>query len=286
LQNWQKFCSERQIHSDSASVLDGLEYLQSLVDLDRGYSAVNTARSALSTVLVIAGVPFGQHSDVKVFMKGVYNLKPPMPRYTSTWDVDVVLRLLKSWAPASKLPMDKLTKKLVVLILLVTGQRPQIFNGLRVDNMDIQPTYYEFVVENKYLKQGRLGFKLDPIRMRKYAPDRRLCVHHYLCLYLERTLTRRGIDKRLVITTKKPYGPASVNTISKWVKLVLQEAGVDAHLGRPGSVRHASTSKAYAKAVPLEDILKAGGWKAQSVFGKYYNKPVHKESVFADQVLS
>jgi hypothetical protein len=128
-----------------------------------------------------------------------------------------VLHLLKSWAPASKLPMEKLTMKLVVLVLLVSGQRPQIFNGLQVDSMDIQPAYYEFVVDNKYLKQGRLCYKLDPLWLKKYVPDRRLCVHHYLRLYLERKLMRKGTDEQLVITTRKPYGPALVNTISKWV---------------------------------------------------------------------
>jgi hypothetical protein len=55
--------------------------------------------------------------------------------------------LLRSSAEAIKLPKDKLTRKLVSLVLMVTGQRPQIFYGLWVDSMDIHPGYYEFVIE-------------------------------------------------------------------------------------------------------------------------------------------
>jgi hypothetical protein len=71
-----------------------------------------------------------------------------------------------------KAPIDKLMKKLVVLILLVTRQRPQIFNVLQVDSMDIQPPYYKFVVENKCLKKRHLGYKLGPLRLKKWALDR------------------------------------------------------------------------------------------------------------------
>ena len=55
------------------------------------YSAIGTARSALSFVLPrYSCVSFGEYFLVKKFMKGVYNVKTPSPRYHATWDVRVV----------------------------------------------------------------------------------------------------------------------------------------------------------------------------------------------------
>ena len=53
------------------------------------YSTVNTARSMLSFVLELninSSLPAGQLPIVKRFMKGIYELRPSLPRYTATWD--------------------------------------------------------------------------------------------------------------------------------------------------------------------------------------------------------
>ena len=60
----------------------GINFLAELVDSGMGYSAVNTARSALSTILVVhESLTFGMHPLVKRFLKGVYEQKPSLPRY-------------------------------------------------------------------------------------------------------------------------------------------------------------------------------------------------------------
>ena len=61
-----------------------------------GYSGINTARSALSSVLKpVDGMTFGAQESVKRFLKGVYEARPSNPRYTETWDVSKVLNYLK-----------------------------------------------------------------------------------------------------------------------------------------------------------------------------------------------
>ena len=65
-----------------------------------GYSAIGTHRSALSSILQVPGVPkIGEHVLVSRFMKGVFNLRPPQPRYSHTWDVNKLLMYLKSLGP-------------------------------------------------------------------------------------------------------------------------------------------------------------------------------------------
>ena len=95
---------------------------------------------------------------------------------------------------------------------------------------------------------------------------------------MRRTLHRRGKFKQLFLTFRKPYAPASLNTMSRWVKEVLPEAGVDTGVYKPRSTRHAATSKAYEGGVPLGEIMKQAGWSTSCMFAKYYHKPILRPS--------
>ena len=82
-----------------------------------GYSALNTARSALSNRSIIifeGGHTVGTNPLVKRYMKGVFNLRPTKPRYSYTWDVSVVLQYLDTLMPLESLDLKMLTLKLVV----------------------------------------------------------------------------------------------------------------------------------------------------------------------------
>ena len=61
---------------------------------------------------------------IRRFFKGVFHLRPPRPRYDTTWDVEVVFTHLESWWPLESIPLSRLTKKLVTLLALV-AQRVQ-----------------------------------------------------------------------------------------------------------------------------------------------------------------
>ena len=65
--------------------------------LGLGYSAINTARSALSSVIMLGhNTTFGEHPLVTRFLKGIFELKPSLPRYSVIWDVGTVLKYLQS----------------------------------------------------------------------------------------------------------------------------------------------------------------------------------------------
>lgn len=56
------------------------------------YSAINTAHSALSSVITLKdGVKFGEYPLVVRCMKGIFELKPASLKYTEIWDVNIVL---------------------------------------------------------------------------------------------------------------------------------------------------------------------------------------------------
>ena len=69
----------------------------------------------------------------------------------------------------------------------------------------------------------------------------------YLSVYIERTTTIRSSSK-LFVSTVKPHGPVSKDTISRWVKASLRLAGIDTAVFKPHSTRAAATSAADKKA--------------------------------------
>ncbi len=287
IRKWNFYCTTHHINSNSATVTQGLDFLAELFNEGtRGYSALNTARSALSLVIILpGGVSFGKHPDVVQFMKGVYNMKPSVPRYIDTWNPDTVLTLLAKWSPAHRLSLQLLTYKTIVLILLVTGQRPQIIPNLSVEKMDIGGSSYKFQLSHTQVKQGRQNYKVEPLVLKKYAPNKHLCVYHYLSAYLERTITIRGKVKSVFLTTRRPFVTPSTDTVGRWVKKVLRHSGVNTHTYGAGSTRAASTSKAKRQGLNIDHILKAGGWSRKSTFQTYYNKPLCSKNKFADVVL-
>ena len=119
---WQCWCLGRTIDPFSASVTDFVNFLSSLFMEGLQYRSINTAGSAVSvTHTQVDGVPIGKHPLVTRLMKGVYNSRPPAPRYSSSWDVGQVTTYLKSMGPSPSL--KHLTLKLAMLMALVEASR-------------------------------------------------------------------------------------------------------------------------------------------------------------------
>ena len=108
----------RKIDLIYTNITDALEFLATMFDQKLSYSSINSACSTLSTILQTSSncnYTFGEHPDVKRFMKGVYQNRPPMPRYNKTWYVNVVLQYLQGMGKATELSIKELTLKLVML---------------------------------------------------------------------------------------------------------------------------------------------------------------------------
>lgn len=99
LKRWEQFYQSKGINRLDASVENGIDFLATLFTSGLGYSAINTARSAMSSVLILPNMTFGTHPLVARFLKGVFELKPSLPRYSSIRDVSVVLQHLRSLGP-------------------------------------------------------------------------------------------------------------------------------------------------------------------------------------------
>ena len=94
LKKWISFCSTQDHQPLERNDLLCLEFLRRLLKFNYSYSAINSARSALSCIF--DNPPFGELPLVTRFMKSVYNIKPHQPRYHKTWDVSTVLKYLEN----------------------------------------------------------------------------------------------------------------------------------------------------------------------------------------------
>ena len=96
-QKWQNFCTQRQIDHIRPSVVPVLDFLTALYQQGLTYNAINTARSAMSNYVTLEdGTCVEKHLRVSRLMKGIFQEKPPRPKYTEIWDVSIVLAYLQS----------------------------------------------------------------------------------------------------------------------------------------------------------------------------------------------
>ena len=92
IQQWIEFCDKQESDFLHPSVAKVLDFLTMLYKKGLSYTAVNTARSALSSLLSLPdGSTIGKHLLVSRLLKGIFQNRPPQPRYSTVWDVNTVL---------------------------------------------------------------------------------------------------------------------------------------------------------------------------------------------------
>ncbi|KAK3100038.1 hypothetical protein FSP39_013771 [Pinctada imbricata] len=131
------FCDQFKFDPFESSVNNVVNFLQMLVDEGLGYSAINTARSAISSVI----------------------------------------------------------------------------------KMDVKIKY------NSRLKTTRPGFHVCDVVIQAYK-ESELCLVKTLNHYIDRTRSIRS-DNKLFIATVKPHKSVTRDTISRWIKLVMNNSGID-----------------------------------------------------------
>ena len=95
---------------------------------------------------------------------------------------------------------------------------------------------------------------------------------------------RDGNDK-LWLSFNKPHKPVTKDTITRWVKTVLDKAGIDTSSYTVHSTRTASTSAVSSANLPIDIIMKAAGWSSENAFQKFYNKPLVNSQNFGEQLI-
>ena len=136
IKKWLEYCRKWQINPVSPPVASGLNVLAELYHKGLSYSVLNTARSALASVIVLQGnQSFGNHPLVSCFLKGRFTTRPALPKYKEAWDVNTVLEHLKTLHPAEILSLKLLSLKIDILMAVLSGQCCQTIHTLTTKDM-------------------------------------------------------------------------------------------------------------------------------------------------------
>ena len=160
-----------------------------------------------------------------------------------------------------------------MLLAMTTAQRAQTLHAIYIDDIVISDNLVMIPIKT-LLKQSTQHKRKFSIHLKKLVSDPELCVVKTLECYLNRTKSIRKDYKQLFISFKEPHNPVSKDTISRWIKSVLREAGIDIDLFKAHSTRAAACSSARENGVPIDEILKTAGWANNKCFQKFYDKAI------------
>lgn len=289
LKQWWIYTKDKDIDIFSASIPIIISYLTLVFQRGVSYQTLNCHRSSLSLII---GNQVGTDDRIKRWFKGVYKLRPLTPKYSSVWDPSRVLSYVCHWYPLNDLSLEKITKKTVMLLVLATGQRVQTINSIRLNNINLTINGVEIFFTD-ILKTSAPNRPQPKIVLPYFTAQPEICPVKTLTQYIEVTRGLRINDNScdyLFITIKRPHHRASCQSISRWLKQVMSDSGIDITRFSAHSTRHAATSCAYREGLSVDSIIKAVGWSPRSSsFATHYNRPLYNEPnqvLFARAVLN
>lgn len=209
------------------------------------------------------------------------------PRYTHIWDVSIVLTHIAQQHPPEKLSLIDLSSKLATILALISAHRTQTIHNILLKDVNFS-TSGTWITVSKLIKTSRPGSASPKFYLPKFDEKPELCATQILKAYISRTADLRGDEEQLFITTTRPFGPASKDTISRWIMRTLKDSGIDTSVFKTHSTRHASSSSALASGLSLATIKVSAGWTAtSSVFQNFYNIPIAEkdQEMFANAIL-
>lgn len=282
LKSWWQFCDSNNIAYLETNITHVLSFLTEQFKNGNSYGTLNTHRSALSLLL---GSEIGTNDCVKRLLKAVYKRKPSLPKYNGTWDPQRVLDFISTWYPNTSLNLEKLTKKVVILLAICTAHRVQTFSLIKIQNIKVSSNGIQIGITD-VIKTSAPDRDQPVLNLPFFHEKPSICPASAISDYITATENLRcnSLDS-LLLTYKKPHRPASSQTISRWIKQVLSESGIDVTIFGAHSARHAATSAARRAGASIDNIRRTAGWTATSnTFARFYNRPILDTNDFARTV--
>ena len=113
------------------------------------YSSLNaycSCSAISSTHEKVDGPPVGQHPTIVRVLKGAYNKRPPLPKYSTIWEVSKVTSYIISLDDNNALSLKLLSLKLVVLSsALIRPSRSNDLSNLNLKAMKVLPMEFNLI---------------------------------------------------------------------------------------------------------------------------------------------
>jgi len=195
-----------------------------------------------------------------------------------------VLNYLEGLGENNSLSLKALSWKLTMLLALTRPSR-----SADLSQLDLARRVYKLdgvcFYPNVLAKQSRQGSQIANFFFPSLPGNPILCPVVTLKAYEDKTIPIRGEETKLLISFIKPHKAVASCSVARWLKSVLNAAGIDTAIFSAHSTRGASSSTAANIGITTNDILKAANWSSESVFQKFYYKPSDNPS-YGRAVLS
>lgn len=234
-------------------------------DAGVSYSTINTARSGLAHLFRYSNFATIFSDNLLInCMKGLSKQRPAQRKYVGFWNPSILLNFLKTVDVES---FATLSYKCATLLKLCSMQRSHTLTLIDIENIKFTDDSVLIVIfeDLKVRNMRRPSFTLY---FKRYF-DQDICIVHCLQLLLRKTPS----VSRLFVSIRTPFVPVSADTISRWVKLMMKNSGIDTEVFSAHSTRGASSSAAV-RSIDIHTVLKTADWSSDSTFNKFYCKPI------------
>jgi hypothetical protein len=217
----------------------------------------------------------GAHPLVSQLLGGIFHLRPPEPKYSHTWSVSQVLAYIKSLGSNEGLSL----KLLSLLVTLLARTAPDRSSDLAKKDLRFR-VYHPEGVSFKLpglSKTSKPGDSPKSSFHASFGEDKDLCPVNCLKCYEDNTKDFRPNDinqnNKLFLSYIIPHNPVTSSTLARWIKDMLQLAGIDTETFSAYSIRGASTSEALRQGISISEILNMADWSQENTFSKFYYRP-------------
>ena len=204
-------------------------------------------------------------------------MRPALPRYWVTWDVNRLLTFLRTWHPISSLSLKALTLKTVTLVAVTSSDRAQTINAMDIEHCTVSDEGILFPIHS-LLKNSRRNHPIRVVKCHNFT-DPALNVSEYVLAYLRRTFKFRlravdsGLPKPTSLFLSYHTGKqVRTSTLSKYILTTMELAGIDTDVYKAHTTRGAFPSLMRRKGCSANNILEQGDWSSISTFQRYYSR--------------
>ena len=194
------------------------------------YSSVNSVYSVLPSIIKpVCNVL----SLVWTLLNGVFNIRPALLKYVTTWDVTKVFSFIKSKPTLTNCDLKTISHRLAILSCLTTGQKDQTIKCLNLEYIKISSDKVVSLVPET-LKTTRPGTS-------HHLPPIELSILNSISKWQH--LLQVLVANQLLLSFVQPHKSISPTTLLRWFITVMKESGISVNIFGSHSTRSTSTSK-------------------------------------------
>ena len=113
------------------------------------------------------------------------------------------------------------------MLTILSEQRVSTLHKLCLSQLQLTTDMAVFNLGDSLLKHSKPGRSTAPIIFHRYPHGRQLCPLRAIQDYIQQRNLLAPQVEEFFITHRKPYRPASKDTLARWVKNVLTSSGID-----------------------------------------------------------